>query len=131
MMITRTHNEKWKRILVCGGRTYSDWERVKYVLDCVRPTIEVIIQGGAKGADALAKQWAKERHLPCEEFLADWSKYGKRAGHLRNTQMLVAGKPDLVIAFPGGKGTANMIAQAKAANVYVLEVPLDYEDGDA
>ena len=49
-----------------------------------------------------------------EEFKADWDKFGRAAGPIRNAQMLREGKPDLVVAFPGGRGTANMVAQAKA-----------------
>lgn len=81
----------------------------------------VIIQGGAKGADFLAKCWAKEKAVPCEEYPADWS-LGKQAGIIRNKRMLEEGKPDLVLAFPGGKGTANMIWQAVDAGIEVYIV---------
>ena len=47
----------------------------------------------------------------------DWKKYGKKAGPLRNQQMLEEGKPDLVVAFPGGNGTADMVRRAKKANI--------------
>ncbi len=57
----------------------------------------------------------KERSPP-----AEWSKYGRRAGPIRNKQMLDVGKPHLVVAFPGGAGTANMVKQAKAAGVPII-----------
>ena len=81
-----------------------------------------IIQGGAKGADFLAKVYAHECGIPCEEYPADWKAYGKAAGHLRNQKMLDEGKPDLVVAFPGGNGTADMVARARKAGVEVLVV---------
>jgi hypothetical protein len=78
------------------------------------------MQGGASGADTFAKEWATtkpgiERYV-CH---ADWDKYGKAAGPKRNARML-EWKPDMVIAFPGGAGTANMVKQAEAMGVRVL-----------
>ena len=106
------------KILVCGGRDYSDWDSLDVILCAHKPTL--IIHGGARGADSLAGWWARCRLVPVRVFPADWSKYGKAAGIIRNKQMLDEGKPDLVIAFPGGRGTANMIEQAKAAGVRVI-----------
>lgn len=69
-----------------------------------------IIQGGARGADAAAFRWAALRNIPCETFHADWNKYKHAAGPIRNKQMIDSGI-DLLVAFPGGKGTTNMIEQ--------------------
>ena len=113
------------RVLVCGGRDYSDVDRVYEELDAIfleEDAVE-IIHGCARGADAIAAMWADERGVPVHAFPADWDKHGRSAGPIRNRQMLAEGKPDLVLAFPGGRGTANMIAQAKAAGVDVFEVP--------
>jgi UDP-N-acetylmuramoylalanine-D-glutamate ligase len=57
-----------------------------------------------------------------EVYPADWKLHGKSAGHIRNQQMLDESKPDIVIAFPGGRGTANMIKRAKKAGVEVFQV---------
>lgn len=65
------------------------------------------------------------RRTSFKEFPADWDKYGKRAGYLRNVQMLDEGKPDLVVAFPGGKGTAMMVKLAKERGVRVIEYAYD------
>lgn len=107
------------RAIVCGGRDFDD-----YVLGCgalfeFAPSF--VIEGGARGADRMAREWAIVTGTPFKTVPADWDKYGKRAGHLRNTEMLHY-KPDVVIAMPGGRGTANMIAQAHAAGVRVIEV---------
>lgn len=113
------------RVLVCGGRDFNDYERLKEILNYywipVR-AIDVIIHGGAIGADTLAGKYAKENNIFVERYPADWDKYGKVAGPIRNKQMLDEGKPDLVIAFPGGKGTAHMVKIAKEANIKVVEI---------
>ena len=111
------------RVLVCGGRDYNNQERVFAVLDEINPTF--IIEGGARGADTLAWLWARRRLDPDQrqQFQARWDQHGKAAGAIRNRQMLEEGKPDLVVAFPGGKGTADMIRQAKRAGVPVREIP--------
>ena len=107
------------RVLVCGGRDYHDMNYVDEVLSEIQPT--VIIEGGARGADFLAANWARS-NLSADAlvtFTADWDAHGKAAGPIRNQKMLVEGKPDLVVAFPGGKGTADMISRAIRAGVPV------------
>jgi hypothetical protein len=111
------------RVIVCGGRDYCNEEKVFSVLDRLEPTF--VIEGGADGADLLAYRWATrnldlERNHQC--FKAEWVKHGKRAGPMRNQRMLDEGKPDLVLAFPGGKGTADMVRRAKRAGIEVREV---------
>lgn len=92
------------RVLVCGGRDYADESRVALELVEVR-----------------AHLWSQENGIPEECFAADWSQ-GKKAGPLRNARMLAEGKPDVVVAFPGGRGTEDMVARARAAGVPVREV---------
>jgi hypothetical protein len=113
------------RVLVCGGRDYANKGSVYGVLDRIneRTPITCIIDGGANGADALAAIWSALRHIPDHKrFHADWAIHGKAAGPIRNQKMLDEGKPDLVVAFPGGKGTADMVRRAKAAGIEVREV---------
>jgi hypothetical protein len=116
---------RWKamKILVCGGRAYAGKQRLFLVLDRLhaeRP-ITLVIQGGATGADALAGQWATRRGIPQKIYRAEWKLHGKAAGMIRNRQMLEEGHPDLVVAFPGGSGTANMVGLARKAGVEVIE----------
>ena len=110
-----------QRILVCGGRDYRDAKRLYAELDALRESIEItqIIEGEAPGADTLARQWGESRGIPVRKFPADWRRYGKRAGFMRNSQMLREGKPHLVVAFPGGVGTAGMVKISRAAGVKV------------
>ena len=81
-----------------------------------------MISGHARGADQLAEQWAKENKIPTRLFPADWDIYGKRAGYLRNVKMLEEGNPDLVVAFPGGKGTNMMVSIAQSADIPVIKI---------
>jgi hypothetical protein len=106
------------RVLVCGGRDYSDWDVFCNVLDYHQP--DEIISGMARGADMLAATYARRFKIPLLEFPADWNKHGRAAGPIRNQQMLDEGRPDMVIAFPGGRGTADMVSRAKKAGVRVV-----------
>ena len=81
-----------------------------------------IISGGASGVDDIAIDWAVVNWCEFKEYPADWKKYKKAAGFRRNQQMLDEGRPDLVIAFPGGNGTAHMVKIAKDAGVPVREI---------
>lgn len=109
------------RVLVCGDRKYKAYERIKARL-MVLPAGTVIIEGEARGADSLARNAAKDVGLTVERYPADWERYGRAAGPIRNKQMLDA-EPDLVIAFHSNiresKGTLNMIQQALKALVDV------------
>jgi hypothetical protein len=110
------------RIIVCGGREYDDWAVVSWALAPYESEETTIIQGGASGADFLGKVWAKYKGIPQIEFKADWKTHGKAAGPKRNQQMLDEGKPELVIAFPGGVGTRDMIERASKAGVTVIQI---------
>lgn len=117
------------RVLVCGGRNYRDRDHIHNTLcylDAERGPITCIIHGAATGADHEGMIWAqlmatarKVTHAP---FVADWHEHGKAAGPIRNQRMLDEGKPDLVLAFPGGRGTADMTRRARAAGIEVVEV---------
>lgn len=114
-----------KRILICGGRNYTDNITFKRVIEYLRPWFAdtfCVIQGGAKGADQLAKAWSIVEGCPMIEVPANWDKYGKSAGSIRNRWMLEYGMPDLVVAFPGGTGTENMVKRARTAKIDVFEV---------
>ena len=112
------------RILVCGGREYSEVLTLARVLDewHAENGITQIIEGGAPGADRLAFRWARHRGIETRTFPADWRTHGRAAGPIRNQQMLDEGRPDVVIAFPGGAGTASMISLAKRAGVPVTVI---------
>jgi hypothetical protein len=110
------------KVLVCGGRNFNDALTLGSWLGGIHKDhgISLLIHGGANGADKMAGEFGKWQGIPVKEYPADWQKHGKAAGPIRNRQMLEDGKPDLVIAFAGGRGTANMIDQARKAGVKVL-----------
>lgn len=113
-----------RRVLVCGGRDYNNKKLVYKVLDASHTTkgISCIIHGKARGADRLAAQWAKDRRIKEDPYPADWDGLGRRAGPVRNQQMLDEGRPDVVYAFPGGVGTADMVRRANKAGVTVVKI---------
>lgn len=117
-------------VLVCGGRDYDKKDELEFVLDFVLDKLQnllmsgtvlhnenpmeciTIIHGAARGADTLAGEWAESRGLKLKEFPANWTRYDKSAGSLRNKEMLDKNDVQYLIAFPGGTGTQNMITQA-------------------
>ena len=109
------------RLLVCGGRDYAGLATAFAVLDIINKSrpVSTVIEGGARGADRLGRQWADALRIPVVTYAADWDKHGKAAGHIRNALMPSHGKPDFVVAFPGGAGTANMVRIAQEAGVPV------------
>lgn len=111
------------RVIVCGGRNFSDREYLFSILDYFdnKYRVDAVIHGGAKGADSLAGEWAETRSKVVEVYAADWDKHGRAAGPRRNKKMLMEGNPDLVIAFEGGKGTDNMVSLANSAGVAVFQ----------
>lgn len=108
------------RLIICGGRDFHAYDRFASVMDHIRSIrpIAMVFHGNARGADTLAQRWCVERGIKVFPVPAQWSKYGKRAGPMRNKAML-GQSIDLVVAFPGGKGTEDMVQRARAAGVLV------------
>lgn len=114
-------------VLVTGGRDYADRARVYAVLDEVQPGL--VIEGGARGADTIARAWCMDRGVHVVEVPALWERDRKAAGPKRNTAMVriatmlwANGASVLVVAFPGGTGTADCVRKARAARLDVREV---------
>lgn len=113
------------RVIVCGGRAYKRPEVVTCKLHVIhaREYIRCLAQGGAEGVDQFARTWAETTGVNFVTYHALWHYFfGKRAGPIRNAFMLQDFRPDLVIAFPGGAGTKNMVELARKAGVEVEEV---------
>lgn len=112
------------KILVCGGRDFSDLKQMFSVLDYLHAKYQIscVVNGGAPGADSLACLWAARNNVAESVHYADWSVHGKSAGPIRN-QLMLELHPDIkaVIAFPGGAGTKDMIDRAKAEGFPVFE----------
>lgn len=101
-------------VLVCGGRDYANQERVFKVMDQLhrQKRIGLVVHGAATGADTLAEGWAKKRQVMYFGVPAPWKELGRSAGPKRNSYMLERSKPDLVVSFPGGSGTNDMMSKA-------------------
>ena len=112
------------RVVVTGGREFDDADFIESALVefNTSSSITVLIHGAARGVDTICGCWAKRNDITVEPYPAQWDVHGRAAGPIRNKQMIDEGKPDVLIAFPGGRGTANMISQCRAAGVRVLLV---------
>jgi hypothetical protein len=127
------------RVLVYGGRNYADAARLFHILDHYHAEsggFSAVIEGEASGVDKLARAWAESRGVPFDPYPADWDNldafpfvlrrradgkiYNAAAGGIRNERMLVEGKPDVGIEFPGGTGTADMSRRLRLAKVPVV-----------
>jgi hypothetical protein len=117
------------RVLVTGSHKRSDRNFIFDRLDNLhgRLPIDLIIEGGAQHVDHIASDWSRERlGKQSARYVAEWNSYGDKAGTIRNTRMLVEGKPDIVMAFWGEGGTANMVRQteeavAKGASILIVD----------
>ena len=105
------------RLLICGDRNWSDINSISIIIKQYNPS--VVIEGEAKGADSCARIAAEHLGIEVLRFPADWQKYGRAAGPIRNSQMLKEGKPDVVVGFhldiDKSKGTRDMLTRAKKA----------------
>lgn len=131
-----SHATPEPRVIICGGRDWNQRQITYAALDRLHQehNFTQVIQGAAKGADTLARDWANSRGIPVREFPADWypefirghrntrRQLDRSAGHRRNQQMLDEGQPHLVIAFPGGRGTESMMQKARAAGVPAINL---------
>lgn len=110
------------KILICGSRDINDPALVSRAVSQSGMTPTQIISGGARGVDRLAKEFAASRGIEFTEYLADWDRYGKRAGFMRNCVMV--GTADAVIAIWDGKsrGTKHSISYAtsQGKRVFIL-----------
>ena len=111
------------KVLCCGSRNFLD---LKTIVDAFEDLlkegpIESIIQGGAMGADYFSSLEAARRGIKVFEYPAEWDKYGRSAGYVRNAEMLKE-NPDVVLAFTAGKtpGTTNMIEIAQKKGIRVI-----------
>jgi hypothetical protein len=107
------------RVLIAGGRDFSDKEFLNRYMDKYLDEVTMVISGTAKGADRLGEKWAHSHDIPVERYPAQWARYGGAAGPIRNKEMLDKGKPDLVVVFKGGRGSEHMATISRKAKVKV------------
>lgn len=115
-------------VMVCGGRDYSDKDRVDTVLNAVAVGAAAIVTGGARGADRLAEKWAQKRGIQTITMPANWIAWGKTGGPRRNSAIIdlllaldFAGKRVVCVSFPGGLGTEDVTEKALRAHLRVVQ----------
>lgn len=124
--------KKHIKIIVCGGRHFEDYELLKSILDKhfedngIAPNDVEIVSGHCQGADMLGERYAKENGCALRVFPAEWKKYGKVAGPIRNKQMvdyIATAEERLVVAFvsPKSKGTCHTVSLARKIDIPVIE----------
>lgn len=113
------------KVIVAGSRTCQDREKIYQVLDYLHglKSFSMVISGLANGPDLIGKEWAEERGIEVMGCHADWKKYGKIAGIIRNTEMANVEGSVLVAFYDGSsKGTADMIRKMKGRILYIVDV---------
>ena len=112
------------RVVVGGSRYQTDEKMVFDVLDHLhaKTPITLLVHGACKGTDLLCEAWAMKRGIPTVAYEPDWDRWGRSAGPRRNSEMLQSEKPDLVIAFPGGRGTADLVKRATSMQLPIARV---------
>lgn len=110
------------KTIICGGRDYrmteADHRRLNFLKD--KLPITEVVSGAASGADREGEVWARLNGIPVKTFPAEWTRYGKSAGPRRNADM--ASYADACIAFPGGRGTADMVCRAREKFLMVFTI---------
>ncbi len=117
------------RVLFSGTRKELNREQeltVKFYLNLFAKDGSVIVGDCPTGVDKIVAEWCSDNNVEYVVYKANWDKYGKAAGPLRNKAM-VASKPDMTIGFPLGesRGTWNCLLQASEKKLPVATIPLD------
>lgn len=113
------------KIIVSGGRDFKDAKFLNSILDRLHKekVICKIVFGCARGVDALALDWAKRNMVDFARYEADWESHGKAAGPIRNKRMIEENlDAKILLAFPGGSGTANAVSIAKGFNLKTINL---------
>lgn len=106
------------KLIIAGGRDFKPNEYDYQKLDRIRGITE-IVSGGCSGADKFGEHWAEVNKIPVKRFPADWNKFGKAAGPIRNAQM--AEYANACVLFPGGKGTDSMFKEAQKQGLGIFD----------
>ncbi|MGC2468017.1 MAG: DUF2493 domain-containing protein [Candidatus Acidiferrum sp.] len=108
------------RTIIAGSRTANSYDELLRAIGAISWKPSEIISGAARGADALGEQWARENGVPLRRMPADWDRHGKRAGYLRNAEMLQHADALLALWDGQSKGTAHMIEIARRKGLLVF-----------
>lgn len=118
------------KLLICGSREFADYDLLSRKMDEYLSSADLnkieIVAGGARGADTLAEQYARERGIKFTSFPAKWDVYGRSAGFIRNGEMAeyCKGPGNTCISFWNGEssGTKHMMQTALRKRMSVVKV---------
>lgn len=104
------------KLAIIGSRNFTNYKLLQEILEQYKPKITLVVSGAAKGADSLGEKWALENNIQTLIFPADWNQYGKRAGFIRNEDIIK--NCDCCVAFWDGesKGTKHSLSLCKKYN---------------
>ena len=108
------------KMIIAGGRKYQFTDKDYAELDKIHKIISVteVVSGKAKGADTCGEVWAKKNGIKVADFPAEWTKFGKAAGPIRNLEM--AKYADALAVSSGNDGTSNMVKNAKKEGLEIF-----------
>jgi len=114
------------KTIIAGSRTIENYRLVEEATKNCGWKPSIVVTGCAKGVDTLGEKWADEHGVIVERFPAEWDKYGKKAGFIRNERMADNAQALILIWDGESKGSAMMLSIAKKKGLKIFEVKLDY-----
>ena len=109
------------RLIIAGSRTIAGAEALAAIDHLAPPAVAAVLCGGAAGVDAAGRAWAEARGIPVLDFPADWARYGRGAGPIRNAAMVAAADALLLVWDGQSRGSADVRRRAVAAGLPLFE----------
>jgi hypothetical protein len=110
------------RVIIAGSRTITDCHMVSAFLDYIGISPSVVLCGGARGVDRCGADWARNKGITVEHFPADWARYGRRAGYIRNADMAKTADALVLIWDGSSPGSKNMKKLAERYSLKIYEL---------
>jgi len=117
------------KVIIAGSRTITDRKLVEVAIKASGFTITEVVCGMARGVDTVGFNWAKDNNIPVKEFPANWNKYGRSAGPIRNKEMADYAEALIAVMVPGSRGTKNMVETATklGLKVHLMKINENWE----
>ena len=112
------------KVIIAGSRTFENYDLLKSTMASCGLVVDEVVSGCARGADSLGEVWAKENNIPVKKFPANWAKYGKAAGSVRNEEMARYGNVLVAFLVKNSVGTKDMIRVAKRYGIKTIIVEI-------
>ena len=112
------------RVIIAGSRTITDWKVLESAIAASKFHITLVISGHACGVDTLGEEWASKRNVPCDIYKANWDKFGRAAGPIRNSEMANAAEALLLIWDGASVGSKDMLEKARRKGLQIFECNL-------